>query len=128
MEKRRVVITGMGSSHPSARQPRSSWAAAKAGVCGIDTIQQYDTSKMKVKVAGEVKDFQAGGLSGAPGGPAYGPVHPVCHAGPPPRRWNRAALTWSRRDAARCGVAVSSGIGGMTTIQNRVPQGGGEGL
>ena len=46
MEKRCVVITGMGAITPIGKTAEESWVAAKAGVCGIDTIQQYDTSKM----------------------------------------------------------------------------------
>ena len=44
MEKRRVVITGMGALTPLGKSAEESWAAAKAGVCGIDTITLYDSS------------------------------------------------------------------------------------
>ena len=57
MEKRRVVITGMGAITPLGKTAEDSWTAAKAGVCGIDTITLYDSSSMKVHLAGEVKDF-----------------------------------------------------------------------
>ena len=57
MEKRRVVITGMGAITPLGKTAEDSWTAAKAGVCGIDTITLYDSSSMKGHLAGEVKDF-----------------------------------------------------------------------
>ena len=44
MEKRRVVITGMGAVTPIGLTAAESWAAAKAGVCGIGPITQYDPS------------------------------------------------------------------------------------
>ena len=59
MDKRRVVITGMGALTPIGKTAEDSWQAAKAGTCGIDTITQYDTSNQKVHLAGEVKGFNA---------------------------------------------------------------------
>ena len=52
MEKRRVVITGMGTVNPVGNSVSESWAAVKAGKCGIGPITRYDTAEMKVKLAG----------------------------------------------------------------------------
>ena len=57
MEKRRVVITGLGTVNPLGNTAADSWAAAKAGRCGIGPITQFDTTDFKCKLAGEVKDF-----------------------------------------------------------------------
>ena len=57
MEKRRVVITGLGTVNPLGNTVAESWAAAKAGKCGIAPITQFDTTDFKCKLAGEVKDF-----------------------------------------------------------------------
>ena len=57
MEKRRVVITGMGSVNPLGHNIAETWQAVKAGVCGITPITQYDASKQKVHLAAEVKDW-----------------------------------------------------------------------
>ncbi len=38
MEKRRVVITGLGTVNPLGNNTADSWAAAKAGKCGIGPI------------------------------------------------------------------------------------------
>lgn len=54
---RRVVITGMGTVNPIGNNVADTWEACKAGKCGIDFITSYDTTDMKVKVAGEVKDL-----------------------------------------------------------------------
>ena len=64
MEKRRVVITGMGTVNPIGNTVAESWQAAKDGVCGIGPITRYDTSSMKVKLAGEVKNLDAEGILG----------------------------------------------------------------
>ena len=57
MEKRRVVITGLGTVNPLGNNVADSWTAARAGKCGIGPITQFDTTDFKCKLAGEVKDF-----------------------------------------------------------------------
>src|SRR5437899_5957420 len=59
---RRVVNTGMGTVNPLCSDVPGVWTALCAGRSGIDYIEQFDTSKHKVKIAGEVKDFEPGKL------------------------------------------------------------------
>ena len=54
---RRCVITGMGVVSPLGSTVDSMWENEKNGVCGIENITKFDTTDFKVKVAGEVKDF-----------------------------------------------------------------------
>ena len=122
MEKRRVVITGMGAVTPIGKTAEESWAAAKAGVCGIDSIRQYDTSKMKVKLAGEVKDFQAEDYLERREARRMDRFTQFAMAAAA-EALEQSGLDLEREDAARCGVAVSSGIGGMNTIQNECLKG-----
>lgn len=57
MEKRRVVITGLGCVTPCGNNVNDTWNNVKNGVSGIDKITQFDASKHTVQIAGEVKDF-----------------------------------------------------------------------
>ena len=57
MEKRRVVITGLGTVNPLGNNVSASWDSAMAGKCGIGPITQFDASEFKCKLAGEVKNF-----------------------------------------------------------------------
>ena len=57
MEKRRGVITGLGTVNPLGNNVSASWDAAMAGKCGIGPITQFDASEFKCKLAGEVKNF-----------------------------------------------------------------------
>ena len=52
MEKRRVVITGMGTVNPLGNTVAESWEAARAGKCGIGPITQFDTTGFKCRLAG----------------------------------------------------------------------------
>ena len=55
--KRRVVVTGIGALTPIGNNVNDTWKGILNHQCGIDLIQSFDTSNMKVKVAGELKDF-----------------------------------------------------------------------
>ncbi|PIE04317.1 MAG: beta-ketoacyl-[acyl-carrier-protein] synthase II, partial [Spirochaetales bacterium] len=57
MEKRRVVVTGMGTVNPLAHDVANTWEAVKAGKSGIDNITLFDASEFAAQIAGEVKNF-----------------------------------------------------------------------
>ncbi|MBR1445059.1 MAG: beta-ketoacyl-ACP synthase II [Firmicutes bacterium] len=54
---RRVVITGIGALTPIGNTAEEFWNGLKEGKCGIDYITHFDTADFKVKVAGELKNF-----------------------------------------------------------------------
>ena len=54
---RRVVITGCGVVSPVGSNVDTFWESLVNGKCGIDLIKKFDTTDLKVKVAGEVLDF-----------------------------------------------------------------------
>lgn len=115
MNRRRVVITGMGTVNPIGNTVEESWQAVKAGRCGIGPITHYDTSNQKVKLAGEVKGLDVDGLLGKREAKRMD-------------RFTQFALIAAdqavadsglERDALdldRCGVLISSGIGGFETV------------
>src|SRR5437660_8725179 len=60
---RRVVVTGLGAVTPIGNDAPSTWRAAVAGESGIDFIRAFDASDYPVRIAGEVKDFDATGVA-----------------------------------------------------------------
>ncbi|OQY10048.1 MAG: beta-ketoacyl-[acyl-carrier-protein] synthase II [Marinitoga sp. 4572_148] len=54
---RKVVVTGLGTINPIAKSKDEFKENLKKMVVGIDHITQFDTTDHKVKIAGEVKDF-----------------------------------------------------------------------
>ncbi len=57
MSKRRVVITGLGCVSPVGNSVEETWNSVKNGKCGVTNITLFDSSRLPVKVAAEVKDF-----------------------------------------------------------------------
>lgn len=57
MEKRRVVVTGLGIVSPLGNDVNEAFDNAVKGINGIGPISRFDTSALKVKIAAEVKDF-----------------------------------------------------------------------
>lgn len=55
---RRVVITGCGAISPVGSTVEKLWENLVNGKCGIDFIKKFDTTDLKVKIAGEVLDFE----------------------------------------------------------------------
>jgi 3-oxoacyl-[acyl-carrier-protein] synthase II len=56
---RRVAVTGLGAVTPLGNDARATWNAAVQGQSGIDWIKAFDASEYPVKIAAEVKDFDA---------------------------------------------------------------------
>ena len=116
---RRVVVTGTGIVSPIGNDVPTFWKNLLAGVCGIDHIKSIPTDELPVKVAGEVKDFNASD---------YGIEAPfvrkqdrftVFAVAAAKQAMDEAGLTTAVEggniDPMRLGVYVGSGIGGFTT-------------
>lgn len=57
LNKRRVVVTGIGAITPIGNDAQTSWQNAKKGVNGIGPITHYDASQDDVTLAAEIKDY-----------------------------------------------------------------------
>ncbi len=116
MSKRRVVITGMGALTPLGLTARESWQAVKDGVCGIAPITLFDASAQKVKLAAEVKGFVPENYLGKPEAKRMGRFTQMAVVAAREAVAD-AAFTLEEAEADRCGVIVSSGIGGLSITE-----------
>jgi len=57
MEKRRVVITGMGMLTPLGKTIEENWQNVAGGKSGIGRITAFDSTEFRSQIAGEVKNF-----------------------------------------------------------------------
>ena len=120
MNRRRVVVTGLGCVSPVGNTVAESWSNVLAGQSGIDLITQFDASNFACKIAGEVKGFDITdyipekearhmdrfihlGLAAA--------CQAVADSGLP------TGEALSDEMAARIGCNIGSGIGGLPMIE-----------
>lgn len=64
---RRVVITGLGTYNPLGNNPDDTWAKVAAGRSGIRLLNHFDTSDLKTKIGGVVKEFDPVAIFGSKG-------------------------------------------------------------
>ena len=124
--KRRIVATGVGIITPLSSVVDDCWDRILKCESGIHNIQLFDTSDIKVKIGGDVYDWQYGETPAAAkrvdrysqfaiGAAADAMKHSGWKLGDDGRVvFNNPA------EASRFGVVLGSGIGGMTTIYDQM--------
>ncbi len=117
MEKR-VVITGLGAITPIGKNTEEMWKGIQEKKCGIDKITLFDTTGYKTSLAAEVKEYdpvqyfdtkQAKRLDRS----SQFAIIAAREA------FQDSGITEENTDLERVGVFVSSGIGGLKTIQDQ---------
>ena len=122
MDRRRVVITGLGAVTPVGLTASESWQAVKDGVCGIVPITQFDPTGMKVHLAAEVKGFDPANCMTKPEAKHMGRFTQFAVACAKEALAD-AAFDPAQADLDRCGVIISSGIGGLSITESEHDRG-----
>ena len=122
MDRRRVVITGLGAVTPVGLTASESWQAVKDGVCGIAPITQFDPTGMKVHLAAEVKGFDPANYMTKPEAKHMGRFTQFAVACAKEALAD-AAFDPAQADLDRCGVIISSGIGGLSITESEHDRG-----
>ncbi|MEK4079081.1 MAG: beta-ketoacyl-ACP synthase II [Solibacillus sp.] len=118
MEKRRVVVTGIGAVTPVGNSAEQAWENVIAGKSGIGPLTRIDTSKFTVSVAAEVKDFNIEEyIEKKEARKMDRFTHYAIAASMMAAK--DANLTISEEMAPRVGVWIGSGIGGMETHEQQ---------
>lgn len=118
MEKRRVVITGVGVISPVGNDARTFWASLLAGKSGIGPVTHFDAREFPTRIAGEVKDFDPS---------AYMDKKDVKRTdrfvqfaiAATKMAFEDARLNVEELDPERIGVYIGSGIGGLATWEEQ---------
>lgn len=116
--RRRVVITGMGTVNPLGNDVTSTWAAMMRGDCGVEPITHFDTTDYPCRVAAYVKDFDP---------LQYMDKRDVrrmtrfLHFGiaAAQQAITQSGLDFSQEDPHRVGVEVGSAIGGTDVVEGQ---------
>lgn len=115
--KKRVVITGMGAVSALGNTVQELWEKTQKGICGISKLEGIDRAEeYKAKLAGQAKSFCAEDYFGAK---EVRRMDRVTQFGLVSAREAicSSKLNLEHLDKERCGVIVSSGIGGLSTIE-----------
>ena len=119
---RRVVITGLGAVTPIGNSVPEMWDSILNGRHGFAPITLYDTSDQKVKLAGEVKNFEPEKVIERKTLRKMDRFmqFAFCAAA---EAIGDSGLDLEKEDRTRMGTIVASGIGGLNTIQNEDKRG-----
>lgn len=117
MSKRRVVVTGLGAVTPIGNNVEDFWAGIREGKVGIGPITKFDTTDYKVKIAAEVKDFNAKDHMDPR---AARRMDPFCQYAVTAAKeaFEDAGPDMEKEDSFRVGVIVGSGIGSLPQVEN----------
>jgi 3-oxoacyl-[acyl-carrier-protein] synthase II len=117
VNRRRVVVTGLGVVCPLGNSVQEAWDKALAGTSGITRITRFDPSRLSSQIAGEVKNFDVA--------PYMSPkearrmdlfIHYGMAAGL--QAWRDCGLQVTPQNAEQVGINFGSGIGGLPLIES----------
>ena len=114
--ERRVVITGLGAVTPIGNNTKDFWEGIKEGKCGIDEITRFDISNFKVKLAAELKDFNAEDYFDRKSAKRLDRFSQYAIVAAR-EAWKDSGLDKETENMERVGIIIGSGIGGIGTTE-----------
>jgi 3-oxoacyl-[acyl-carrier-protein] synthase II len=115
VERRRVVLTGLGALTPVGNTTEEYWSALTQGKSGIGPITKFDATGYPTRIAGEIRSFDETRYVDKKEARRLDPYLKYAIAASV-MAVEDAALDPGRVDATRFGVLIGSGIGGITTL------------
>src|SRR2546430_4451519 len=116
---RRVVITGMGAITPLGNDVETFWSNLKDGVSGIHTIESFDTSAYDCRIGGEVRGFDPKTVFKNPKDVRRTDRFAQLAMAAAKMAMADPAIGMGNENPNRFGVLVSSGIGGLKTLEDQ---------
>ena len=114
---KRVVITGLGCVTPLGHDVDTFWNNLLDGRCAIDRIQSFDTERLTVKVAAEIKEFQPEEFGIDKAMIRHNDRYALYALAAATRAMQDSGLEVGNHvDPTRLGCAIGSGIGGIQTF------------
>lgn len=118
MNNRRVVVTGLGAITPIGNNVEDFWNGIKQGKCGIDEIKLFDTTNFKAKLAGEVKDYNPEDFLDKKSAKRLDRFSQFAVIASK-EAMKDSGISEENTDMTRVGAIISSGIGGLNTIEEQ---------
>ncbi|MBM3352377.1 MAG: beta-ketoacyl-ACP synthase II [Betaproteobacteria bacterium] len=116
MQRRRVVVTGLGIVSPVGNSVPEAWDSVLAGRSGITRVTRFDPARLSCQVAGEVKGFDLTRYLSAKEARRMDIfIHYGMAAGL--QAWQDSGNAVTPETAERFGINFGSGIGGLPLIE-----------
>jgi 3-oxoacyl-[acyl-carrier-protein] synthase II len=116
MNKRRVVVTGLGIVSPVGNDLATAWGNITAGRSGVGPITSFDATAFPTRIAGEVRDFDPTTWI-APKDVKKMDVFIHYGVAAGLMALQDAGLEITEANAERTGALIGSGIGGIAGIE-----------
>jgi 3-oxoacyl-[acyl-carrier-protein] synthase II len=116
---RRVVLTGLGVITPIGNDVDTFWRNCLNGVSGIERIQAFDTEGYDCRIAGEVRNFEPKDFFKNPKDPRRADRFAQFAMAGAKMAMTDSGIDLEKVNRERFGVIVSSGIGGLKTLEDQ---------
>ncbi len=116
---RRVVVTGVGAVTPVGIGKDPYWDALASGRSGVAGITLFDPTGFDIRIAGEVKDFDAGSFMDRKDAKRADRFTQFAIAAAR-EAVEDSGLVINSANATRVGVLIGSGIGGLATLEEQI--------
>jgi 3-oxoacyl-[acyl-carrier-protein] synthase II len=119
MKDRRVVITGLGVITPVGNDVATFWSNLKNGVSGIERIQAFDTTDYDCRIGGEVRNFEPKDFFKNPKDARRTDRFTQLAMAAAKMAFTDSGVDIEKVNRQRFGAIVSSGIGGLKTLEDQ---------
>jgi len=119
VERKRVVVTGMGALCPVGNSVAEAWHNASHGITGIDYIQRFNTDNIDIKIGGEVKNFDPASVMDRKDVRRADRVTHLAVAATK-EAMDDSGLVITDDNRYDIGVLIGSGIGGISSIYDSI--------
>lgn len=119
MHSRRVVITGLGVVTPVGNDVAAFWENLKNGVSGIGVVDAFDTTGFDCKIGGQVRNFEPKDFFHNPKDARRTDRFAQLSMAAAKMAKEDSGIDLGRTNLERFGVIVSSGIGGLKTLEDQ---------
>jgi 3-oxoacyl-[acyl-carrier-protein] synthase II len=119
MKDRRVVITGLGVITPVGNDLETFWSNLKNGVSGIELVQAFDTTNYDCRIGGEIRNFDPKDYFKNPKDARRTDRFSQLAMAAAKMAMADCGVDMEKVDRTRFGAIVSSGIGGLKTLEDQ---------
>jgi len=116
IQRRRVVITGMGTVNPCGNTVAETWENLLAGRSGIGAITKFDVTDYACKIAGEVKNFNPDLYIDRKEQKKMDLFIQYAMAASQEAMTDSGLVDLTKAERELFGISIGSGIGGLSTI------------